>query len=290
MVAKIERRLPTNVPGPLFVDDSCIDCGTCWTLAPGTFEESGDQARVFAQPEGSLRHRAFMALVSCPTASIGVEEPGAAAEVRAATRALPDPIAPDLYFCGYASPLSYGAQSYLIARPTGNVLVDSPRAAAPLLARLRELGGVRTMLLTHRDDVAEHRRFRERFSCERLLHEADVDDDTRDVERLLAGADPIRLDDDLTIIPVPGHTRGSVALLFRDVLFTGDHLWGEGERLAAGRDVCWQSWSEQTRSMERLRDLSFTWVLPGHGDRFRARDAAHMRFELEALIARMKRA
>jgi glyoxylase-like metal-dependent hydrolase (beta-lactamase superfamily II)/ferredoxin len=288
-MAKLERRLPANVPGPLFVDDSCIDCGTCWTLAPATFEEAGGQARVFAQPEGSIRHRAFMALVSCPTSSIGTQEGGTADEVRAATRALPDPIADGIFACGYASPLSYGAQSYLLTRGAGNVLVDSPRAAALLLARLSDLGGVRTMILTHRDDVADHRRLREKLACERLLHEDDVDADTADVERKLTGRDPIVLDDDLTIIPVPGHTRGSVALLYRDVLFSGDHLWGEGERLGAGHDVCWHSWSEQTRSMERLLDFSFTWVLPGHGDRFRARDAAHMRAELEALVTRMKR-
>ena len=56
---------------------------------------------------------------------------------------------------------------------------------------------------------------------------------TRSVETKLAGTDPVRLDDDLLAIPVPGHTRGSTALLYKDeILFTGDHVWFSAE---AGR-------------------------------------------------------
>jgi glyoxylase-like metal-dependent hydrolase (beta-lactamase superfamily II) len=107
------------------------------------------------------------------------------------------------------------------------------------------------------------------------------------------GDDPIDLAPDLTLIPVPGHTRGSAALLYaRRYLFTGDHLWGsedEPGRLAASRSVCWYSWAEQTRSMERLLDFRFEWVLPGHGRRHHADSPAAMRRELERLIAWMKR-
>ncbi len=87
------------------------------------------------------------------------------------------------------------------------------------------------------------------------------------------------------------HTRGSLALLYRGrFLFTGDHLWGksDGSGLEASSDVCWFSWSEQTRSMERLLAFDFEWVLPGHGPRFHA-PAARMRAALEKLVLRMKR-
>jgi glyoxylase-like metal-dependent hydrolase (beta-lactamase superfamily II) len=80
-------------------------------------------------------------------------------------------------------------------------------------------------------------------------------------------------------------------LLYRDTfLFTGDHLWGseDGERLEAGQGVCWYSWAEQRRSMEKLLAFDFEWVLPGHGPRFRA-PAGRMRAEIERLVARMKR-
>jgi glyoxylase-like metal-dependent hydrolase (beta-lactamase superfamily II) len=105
------------------------------------------------------------------------------------------------------------------------------------------------------------------------------------------GRDPVRLDPELLLVPVPGHTRGSLAISYRDrELFTGDHLWWDHDlgRLSASRSVCWFSWPEQTRSMERLADVTFTDVLPGHGRRWRASSAAAMRTEVLALAARMK--
>jgi glyoxylase-like metal-dependent hydrolase (beta-lactamase superfamily II) len=156
--------------------------------------------------------------------------------------------------------------------------------------RIEALGGVARMFLSHRDDVADHAKYAHRFGCERILHADDCDAGTRDIEQRLEGRDPVPLAPDLLAIPVPGHTRGSVALLYRGrFLFTGDHLWGrsDGQGLAASPDVCWYSWTEQTRSTERLLDIEFEWVLPGHGPRFHA-PRTRMREEIEKLARRMK--
>lgn len=158
-----------------------------------------------------------------------------------------------------------------------NVLVDSPRFAAILVERIAALGGVRTMVLTHQDDVADHAKFHARFGCERVIHRADVRGDTRACERIIDG--DTELAPDLRLIHVPGHTRGSIALLHGDVLFTGDHLWATDDQtgLEAGRDVCWYSWSEQRASIASLAGYSFTHVLPDHGRRFTAPEAESMR-------------
>jgi len=288
IVARFADRLAANVDGDFFVDRSCIDCDLCRQLAPATFARSDAQSYVQAQPaDDAQRQRALIALVTCPTSSIGTTRK---LDARAAARALPEAIADDVYFVGWASEDSYGAASWLIRRRDGNVLVDSPRAASTLMARLGELGGVRTMFLTHRDDVADHRTFHERFGCERVLHRADVSSGTRDVERIIDGTAAIALASDLTIVPVPGHSRGSCALIYRDTLaFTGDHVWATDDQTAleAGRDVCWYSWPEQRRSMERLAEHRFVNVLPGHGRRFRAPSADAMRAELRRLAATM---
>ena len=285
------RRLPENAPGPFFVDDTCIDCGKCREVAPRTFARA-DRGVSFvrAQPrDGAERHRALMALVACPTASIGATP---LPDARAAAAAFPEEIAPGVHDCGFTAEASFGASSYLLRRPDGNVLVDSPRAAAPLGARIRGLGGARWLFLTHGDDVADHARLAQTLGCARILHEGDVGRGTRDVEWVLRGEDPVPLADGLTMVPVPGHTRGSTALLADETyLFSGDHLWGseDGERLEASRSVCWYSWPEQRRSLERLLDLRFEWVLPGHGFRFRARSAAAMRGEVEGLLRALPR-
>jgi glyoxylase-like metal-dependent hydrolase (beta-lactamase superfamily II)/ferredoxin len=291
-VATTAFRLTDNAPGDYFVDASCIDCDTCRQIAPDTYArvDALGQSIVARQPEtAEERRRAAMALVACPTASIGTSRK---ADVAAVSTAFPERIADDVYYCGYAAESSFGASSYLLRRPDGNVLIDSPRAARPLLKRIEELGGVRLMILTHRDDTADHAAFHRAFGCERVIHESDVDAGTEVVERQLRGDEPVHLGADLTVLPVPGHTRGSVGLLAGGrYFFSGDHLWYESllRRLHASRSVCWYSWSEQIRSMKRLAGFEFEWILPGHGRRYQAPSAATMREEIRALAERMGR-
>jgi glyoxylase-like metal-dependent hydrolase (beta-lactamase superfamily II)/ferredoxin len=296
-MASPSLRLSDNEPGPFYVDSTCIDCDTCRRVAPGSFAAGDGHSFVAAQPDAApARLRALMALVACPTASIGTDP---VEDARPGAAAFPERIDENVSFCGFTSERSFGAWSYLIERPPGrpeglgvtglsaNVLVDSPRAAGPLLAELERRGGVATMFLTHRDDVADHEAIRRRFGCERILHAADVSAGTRGVERKLEGEDPVALAPDLLAIPTPGHTRGHAVLLYRErYLFTGDHLaWSERRgHLVAFRDANWYSWPETIRSMERLLDFRFEWVLPGHGARYRARSAAAMRRELERCV------
>jgi glyoxylase-like metal-dependent hydrolase (beta-lactamase superfamily II) len=284
-VARRADAHPDNVPGPFFVDRTCIDCGTCTQFTPGTFADGGDHARVHRQPEGPETLRlAAMALVACPVGSIGTSEKAAVAE---AAGAFPHPLAEDLRFCGYTSGKSFGAWSYLILRPEGNVLVDSPRAAKPLLDRIEALGGVRWMVLTHLDDVADHQAFRDRFGCERILHRADG---LRGLERYLDGEEPVDLAPDLRLIPTPGHTAGSLCLLNRERLFTGDHLGWNPERvgLSASPAYAWHSWPQQLASLEKLLAFDFSWVLPGHGSMHRAASPQAMHDELQRALVRLK--
>ncbi len=288
-MAQIAQRLPGNVDGEFYVDASCIDCDACRQIAPASFRELGGQSVVYRQPTNpGEQHRAFMALVACPTASIGTTTGRSA---RTGVEAFPVHVADDVYYCGFNSEASFGAWAYLIVRPAergGNVLVDSPRFAGPLVKRIEEMGGVRLMFLSHRDDIADHAKFAAHFHCPRVMHDGDAAS-SRGIEQVITGTDPVRLDDDLLVIPTPGHTRGHQVLLYRDkILFTGDHLsWSPArETLTAFRDVCWYNWKEQTRSMEKLLDYRFEWVLPGHG-RIHGGAAEEMHKHLERCIARM---
>ncbi len=288
-MAYLQQRRPENVAGDFYVDRSCIDCDTCRWMAPEIFLAIGEQSAVHHQPATATeRLRAMQALLSCPTASIGtVDKP---TDIQQVQQSFPISIAENVYHCGYHAETSYGAASYLIQRPEGNVLVDSPRFAPPLVKRLEALGGVRYLYLTHRDDVADHQKFRQHFGCDRLLHQGDIGPATRDVEIPLSGTDPIELAPDLQIIPTPGHTPGHTVLLYRQTfLFTGDHLaWSEGlQQLIAFRQACWYSWPELRKSMERLLAYSFEWVLPGHGRRYHA-DRATMAQEMARCVAWMK--
>src|SRR5215475_6515579 len=265
-MANLNRAYSDNIPGNFFVDDTCIDCDLCRQIAPSVFKEEWDHSAVYHQPDSVAEtHRAAMALVACPTGSIGTRSK---LDSRSAATSYPELIDEDVYFCGYASQNSYGASSYLVTRPEGNVLIDSPRFARTLVRRIEEMGGISLMFFSHRDDVADHEKFHAHFGCPRVIHRADARG--IEAEQLLEGEEPVAIDDELLAIPVPGHTRGHVILLFRHkFLFTGDHLaWSDNRGgLIAFRDVAWYSWREQTKSMKRLLDLDFEWVLPGHGRR-----------------------
>jgi glyoxylase-like metal-dependent hydrolase (beta-lactamase superfamily II)/ferredoxin len=294
VMANPALRLPGNVPGDFFVDSSCIDCDACRQIAPEIFLDSGDVSVVQHQPENAAEtERALMALVACPTASIGTTEHH---DARIGIDAYPSLITDNVYFCGFTAESSFGAWSYLIVRPPaegGNVLIDSPRFATQLVKRIEAMGGVSTMFLTHRDDVADHERFADRFGCARVMH-ADDGAARFGVEQILQGPEISTLDSDLIAMPVPGHTRGHLGLLYRGkFLFTGDHLaWSPVRKtLTAFRSACWYSWTEQTRSMEKLLENYDEWnferVLPGHG-RIHHDSPQNMRRHLAHCIEWMK--
>ncbi len=265
-MASIQKRRPENTEGLFYVDESCIDCDTCRWMAPEFFTRIGEQSAVVRQPQSSADIlRAAQALVACPTASIGVREN--LPQIKQAVQSFPHQISENVYHCGFHSKNSFGAASYLIVRDTGNILIDSPRFARPLVENLEKLGGIKTLLLTHKDDVADHQKFSKYFGCERIMHVDDADT-FPEIERTIQGHNPIELDHELTIIPVPGHTKGSMVFLYKDTfLFTGDHLAFSRslQHFYAFRSACWYSWPELKKSMEELQAYRFSCILPGHG-------------------------
>ena len=108
-MANLALRLPENVPGDFFVDSTCIDCDACRQIAPETFKDDGDTSIVHHQPDTEDQtKRALMALVACPTASIGTTEHH---DAHLGIDAFPLQIAENVYFCGFAAESSFGAWS-----------------------------------------------------------------------------------------------------------------------------------------------------------------------------------
>ena len=288
-MAKLNQRRRENAIGDFYVDSSFIDCDTCRWMAPETFNRQGTQSAVYQQPqEPTARLQAIQALLSCPTASIGtVEKPR---DIKSAQQTFPLLIEDNVYHCGYHSEKSFGATTYFIQRPDGNILIDSPRFTPPLVKRIEELGGIRYLYLTHQDDIADHEKFHQHFGCQRTLHQDDIREATKNIEIPLSGIEPIELAADLLIIPVPGHTKGHTVLLYKHkFLFTGDHLaWSSHlQHLHAFRRYCFYSWSEQINSMAKLAQYSFEWVLPGHGRRYHS-DLQTMQQQIADCITWMK--
>ncbi len=282
-MARPDLRHPGNAAGAWYVDERCIDCGTCRDLAPDTFAVVGPQSVVALQPEGAAAEEgAWLSAQACPTQSIGTLD-----RRRRPGRLYPRRLLDGVYDLGTTSPDSFGASAYLVTRPEGGLLVDSPRFAAALVRSVEDLGGVAHVLLTHRDDVADAERWAQHFHARVWVHEHDRSAAPFATD-LVRGIEPVLALPGVGCLPVPGHTRGSVVWVVGEVAFTGDSLAWSHERgdLVAFRNACWHSWQEQLDSLERLAAACRPrWVLPGHGARCHLpQDELHAR--LLALVAR----
>jgi glyoxylase-like metal-dependent hydrolase (beta-lactamase superfamily II) len=279
------ERHPENAPGEWYIDRNCMDCSAARTVAPGLIVERGGQSVFARQPETPEElMMAWRARLLCPTGSVLTEHPA-----KQPTGIFPEEMTASVYRLGYNAEHAYGAHSFLIRRAAGNLMVDSPRWAKPVVKQLEDWGGITEILLSHQDDVGDADRYAKHFKARVAIHEADRDAAPY-ADHILEGAEPAALAPDLLAIPLPGHTRGSVAYLWdRHCLFTGDSLaWNFplGD-LNAFRTYCW-SWSTQRRSLQRLLDYPFDWVLAGHGGSHHL-PAAEMHARLEGLIERMGR-
>jgi len=267
-MADRKKRLESNAAGNFFVDATCINCDTCRQLAPKSFAEIGEYSAVARQPiDDEQSFQAYQALIACPVGSIGTEHADNA-RLQQAKNSFPLQLEEGVFYCGFNSEKSFGANSFFVRHPDGNWLVDSPRYLKQLVAAFERMGGIRFIFLTHEDDVADADRYADHFGAKRLIHREDAAA-VPGAEWVVEGTEPQQLASQFQVIPVPGHTPGSQALLFKErFLFTGDHLWWDPrtQRLGSPNALVWNR-EELDRSIEKLLHHRFEWVLAGHGDR-----------------------
>ncbi len=289
-MANQAKRLSTNVDGNFFVDSTCINCDTCRQLAPKSFEEVGDYSAVVNQPEDEQHeHQAYQALLACPVGSIGTKRSDKTS-LQVARASFPIHLEGGVYYCGFNSEKSFGANSFFIEHPDGNWLIDSPRYIKQLVEFFEQKGGIRYIFLSHEDDVADCDRYAKQFGATRIIHQADAEA-VPGAERVLDGEEPVQLAPQFQAIPVPGHTPGSMALLYDErFLFTGDHLWWDPDTkmLGAPQRLVWRE-RVLVDSIAKLLDYRFEWVLAGHGDRVKL-SPDQMKAQLHSLVERRRAA
>ncbi len=285
-MADRNKRLDSNAPGNFYVDATCINCDTCRQLAPLSFEEIGDYSAVNRQPQDEQQtHHAYQALLACPVGSIGTEH-NDKPRLQAAMESFPLLLQDGVSYCGFNSEKSFGANSYFVEHPDGNWLIDSPRYIKHLVEAFERRGGIAYIFLTHEDDVADADKYAAHFSAKQIIHREDSQS-APGAEWIIDGEEVIKVNPQFTIIPVPGHTAGSMALLYREqFLFTGDHLWWNPHTrsLEAPTRLIWKKWT-LIDSIRKLTEHRFEWVLAGHGDRVHL-SSADMQAHLQALVER----
>jgi len=266
-MANLNKRIPDNTEGNYFVDSTCINCDVCRKIAPNHYGDNGNYSFVSKQPEEETEKLLVQqALLACPVGSIGMQENENLLQAR---QCFPEKIENNIFYNGYTSRNSYGGDSYFIQSPQGNWMIDSPRFNKDLINKFHEMGGLKYIFLSHRDDVADADKYAKEFGAKRIIHREDLSAQP-DSEIVLEG-DCHFNQDKAEIIFTPGHSQGHCVLIWdKKYLFTGDHLAYSRKlkSLYAFRNYCWYSWEKQIKSMEKLKAYpDIEWVLPGHGMR-----------------------
>ena len=204
----------------------------------------------------------WRAAAACPTKSIGNRD-----QLREPAGIFPYRMTDGVFALGNNARSSFAAHSFLVARPDGNLMIDSPRFNRPLADSIDALGGIAHVLLSHRDDVADADRWAERYGARVWIGETDADAAPYATD--LTGVESVTvISPGAVSIPAPGHTQGHVLYHVDDrVLFTGDTLhWNHrrGEFDVFPKQTFF-SWAALADTMDLIAALKVEWMFAGHG-------------------------
>jgi glyoxylase-like metal-dependent hydrolase (beta-lactamase superfamily II) len=250
------------------IDRRCTNCDAARQLAPGLIAEVAGRSSIIRQPRTQAEEQALHAAAfACHTRSIRRTAGG----LDPALDPFPLVLAEHVYLCGHNSPRTAGANSYLLRRPAGTLMmIDTPRWSRALAAKYAALGPVTDVLLTHRDHAAHGRAYADRLGARLWIHEGDLAA-APDAGCILRGTGPVQIAEGVIAHPLPGHTRGSVLYLADDTYcFSGDSFYWSRTTgdLAVAESVTWYSITELAASLARAAPRArFAWLLPGHGGR-----------------------
>lgn len=188
-------------------------------------------------------------------------------------------------------------RAFLLEREAGNVLIYANGVLGADLDAWRGLGAIARQYLGHWHEAI--------FGDEDLARRTDAPlfvhaDDAAEVR----ARRPVRaafsrshgLDGDLEVIPIPGHTPGSTAYLWRSgdrrLLFTADSLYLDGDEWVAA--VLGSSdRAAYLKSLERLREIEFDvlvpWAASADGPMLAEVEPVERRERLDAVIDRVRR-
>ena len=195
-----------------------------------------------------------------------------------------EPVVEGLY-ASAATPMPFGRdlemRAFLLERATGNLLIYGAPGTS-------DVDGVWRHYLNHWHEAA----FAEDTGAPLFVHAADRAEVEKERHVRAAFSRRHMLDDDVEVIPTPGHTPGATAYLWdtgeHRILFTGDTIYlRDGEWRTAVLD---SSDPEAYRdSLALIRELDFDVLVPwiASGPHYAMTDREDARGRIDALIDRI---
>ncbi len=152
----------------------------------------------------------------------------------------------------------FGSCVYLINLNNQNILIDasSEENSKELILDLEQLNfepkDIDIVILTHNhwDHIG---------NC-KLFTNAKFYANKKDFGKMFFDINNLNINE-LKVIHTPGHSKGSICVLYGDVLFSGDTIFHNG----IGRiDLPGGSEKEMQHSLEKLKQVKFKILCPGH--------------------------
>ncbi|THG32054.1 MBL fold metallo-hydrolase [Naasia lichenicola] len=180
----------------------------------------------------------------------------------------------------------------MLTRPTGNVIVYNSPGIDADAAGIGSLGGATRLLINHAHEAMYGQ---PALDVPVFVHERDRAEAARALR--IAGTFERRsmIDDDLEVIPTPGHTAGTTSFLWDSgehrFLFTGDFLWiEEGEWKAVVLEPSLRT--AYLDSLRLVRDLDFDvlvpWGVTDDGPYLQEVDPVGKRQRIDAILERVQ--
>ncbi len=161
---------------------------------------------------------------------------------------------------------------YLLISGNELGIVDPGDEADKILEEIRKIKAKPRYIINthyHYDHILANQEIKKETGTKILIHEAEKDFIDFEPDRFLKEGDKIKIGEGiLEIINTPGHTKGSICMVGKDFILTGDTLFKDGY----GRtDLAGGSQKEMEESLKRLSKLikSGMVVYPGHGEIFK---------------------
>ncbi len=169
---------------------------------------------------------------------------------------------------------NFNTNCYLLITSKEMVVVDPGAEPEVILSEIIKSGVKPEYIINthyHPDHTGANERIRKETGAKILIHEAEKEFISFKPDKFLKGGEKIKIGNEtLEVIHTPGHSAGSVCILGKDFILTGDTIFKEG----FGRtDIIGGSWKALDISLRRLKKVmkAGVRVFPGHGDPYRIR-------------------
>lgn len=161
---------------------------------------------------------------------------------------------------------------YLLISKNEAAIIDPGGGFKMILEELKKEGAkLNYIILTHYhwDHSILALKLKEKTGAKILIGKGEKDFIKFQPDQFLDGGEEIRMGDEfLKIISTPGHSKGSICILGKDFIFTGDTIFHDGY----GRtDLPGGSEKDLKESLKKLKKIikSNMKIYPGHGPSFK---------------------